>query len=99
MRVTIFSTGGIFCPVLIFTKLHALTLVARSYALLVLLTQLLIMWPLGCASFAERVKGRYSYLSGVSTQAVCVGWNDSKSYKSRETRRIGTSRFENPSEA
>ena len=28
-----FSTGGKFHPALIFTQLHALTLVARSYAL------------------------------------------------------------------
>ena len=34
MRVTIFSTGGKICPVSIFTYLHALTLVARSYAVL-----------------------------------------------------------------
>ena len=33
-RVTIFSTGGKFGPVLNFTELHALTLAARSYALL-----------------------------------------------------------------
>ena len=33
--VTIFSTGGKFCSVSIFTQLHALTLVACSYALLV----------------------------------------------------------------
>ena len=32
--VTIFSTGGKFHPVSIFTQLHALTLVAPSYALL-----------------------------------------------------------------
>ena len=35
MCVTIFSTGGKFCPVPIFTQLHTLTLVTRSYALLV----------------------------------------------------------------
>ena len=34
VRVTIFSTGGKFRPVSIFMELHALTLVARSYALL-----------------------------------------------------------------
>ena len=34
MRVTIFSTGRKFRPVLIFTQLHALTLVVHSYALL-----------------------------------------------------------------
>ena len=34
MCVTIFSIGGKFRPVSIFTQLHALTLVARSYALL-----------------------------------------------------------------
>ena len=34
MRVTVFSTGGKFCPVSIFMQLHALTLVTRSYALL-----------------------------------------------------------------
>ena len=34
MRVTIFSTGGKFHPVSIFTQLHTLTLVAHSYALL-----------------------------------------------------------------
>ena len=33
-RVTIFSTGGKFRPVSNFTQLHALTLAARSYALL-----------------------------------------------------------------
>ena len=33
-RVTIFSTGGKFRPVSNFTELHALTLAARSYALL-----------------------------------------------------------------
>ena len=33
MCVTIFSTGGKFHPVSIFTQLHALTLIARSYAL------------------------------------------------------------------
>ena len=32
--VTIFSTGGKFRPVLTFMELHALTLAARSYALL-----------------------------------------------------------------
>ena len=32
--LTIFSTGGKFHPVAIFTQLHALTLVAHSYALL-----------------------------------------------------------------
>ena len=36
VHVTIFSTGGKFRPVSIFTQLHALTLVARSYALLLL---------------------------------------------------------------
>ena len=35
-----------------------------------------------CISFTERVKGRHSYLSGISPQAVRVGWNDSQSYKS-----------------
>ena len=34
VHVTIFSTGGKFRPVLIFTYLHALTLVACSYVLL-----------------------------------------------------------------
>ena len=34
MRATIFSTGGKFHPVSIFTQLHTLTLVARSCALL-----------------------------------------------------------------
>ena len=34
MCVTIFSTGGKFRPVSIFTQLHTLTLVTRSYALL-----------------------------------------------------------------
>ena len=34
MRVTIISTGEKFRPVSIFMSLHALTLVARSYALL-----------------------------------------------------------------
>ena len=34
-RVTIFSTGGKFRPVSNFTWLHALTLAARSYALLI----------------------------------------------------------------
>ena len=33
-RVTIFSAGGKFRPVLNFTQLHALTLAACSYALL-----------------------------------------------------------------
>ena len=33
--VTIYSTGGKFQPVSICTKLHALTLATRSYALLV----------------------------------------------------------------
>ena len=36
VHVTIFSTGGKFRPVSIFTQLHALTLVACSYALLLL---------------------------------------------------------------
>ena len=35
VRVTIFSTGGKFQPVSNFTELHALTLAARFYALLV----------------------------------------------------------------
>ena len=34
VRVTIFSTGGKFQPVSNFTELHALTLAACSYALL-----------------------------------------------------------------
>ena len=36
MRVTIFSTGGKFHPVSIFTQLHALTLVSCSYNVCVL---------------------------------------------------------------
>ena len=35
VHFTIFSTGGKFRPVAIFMLLHALTLVTRSYALLV----------------------------------------------------------------
>ena len=34
VRVTIFITGGKFCPVSIFMLLHALTLVARTYVVL-----------------------------------------------------------------
>ena len=37
LRVTIFSTGGKLRPVSKFTELHALTLAASSYALLVIL--------------------------------------------------------------
>ena len=42
MHVTIFSTGGKFHLVSIFTYLHALSLVARSYALLIIFKVLFI---------------------------------------------------------
>ena len=53
MRVTIFSTGGKFRPFSIFMYLHVLTLVARSYVLLLCTmnricthtTHFLTIWP------------------------------------------------------
>ena len=58
------------------------------------LSGLAITHYMDTASLTERIKGRHSYLSGISPQAVCVGGNDSEGYKSRETRRIRTGRFE-----
>ena len=46
-RVTVFSTGGKFGPVLNFTELHALTLAARSYALLfkgIIMIKIALIW-------------------------------------------------------
>jgi len=43
--VTIFSTGGKFCPVSNFTELYALTLATCSYALLVRLSDCNILYP------------------------------------------------------
>ena len=50
IRVTIFSTSGKFQPVSNFTELHALTLAARSYALLAsIIHDERIIYPLICS--------------------------------------------------
>ena len=52
-HVTIFSTGCKFRPVSNFTQLHALTLAARSYALLVMLKAERLVKSLWCGHTQE----------------------------------------------
>ena len=68
VHVTIFSTGGKFRPVLIFTYLHALTLVARSYALLLLA----ILQTKSC----EESSNLYLSMSGTNIYFGVLGLQD-----------------------
>ena len=64
------ACGGKFCPVSIFTELHALSLVAHSYALLVLCSG----WLCTCVLSLAFYQGNVVLLIGVDNQWTASPW-------------------------